>query len=242
MSKTRLMAVIGFMAFLLGGCAFGTRRPLLEYRAVTANSQPKNITIYVERFKDERTEKNVIGHVRNGWGLKTADVVTDTDISQWVTDALKAELGNGGYIVAKDRTKLTAEGEVITVYCDSFMQYEGTVTLGIVLKRNGEVLIDKKYNGKATNLNWAATSQGYGKTVEQSLQNVMKQILSDINQILPGVPANISDAVAPAIQAAAVELGTTDSQKTQKLYALDELLRQKRVTPEEYEQRKRLLV
>ncbi|MBI4432266.1 MAG: hypothetical protein HY592_02135 [Candidatus Omnitrophica bacterium] len=32
------------------------------------------------------------------------------------------------------------------------------------------------------------------------------------------------------------------TQKSQKLYALDELLRQRRITAEEYDQRKRLLV
>ena len=176
-----MMIALGFIPVVLTSCAFGTRHPLLEYKVVTANSQPKNITVYVENFKDERTEKNLIGNVRNGWGLKTADVVTDTDIAEWVTDALKTELGNGGYVVAKDRTELIAGGEVLTVYCDSYMQYEGNVTLGMVLKRNGETLIDKKYTGKATNLNIAATAKSYGKTVEQSLQNAMKQIISDIN-------------------------------------------------------------
>ncbi len=149
-----------------------------------ANAHPKNIVVYVENFKDERTEKNVIGNVRNGWGLKTADVVTDTDIAQWVTNALKSELGNGGYVVAKDRTEIVAGGEVLTVYCDSYLQYEGNVTLGVVLKKGDQVLIDKKYTGKATNLNWAATAKSYGLTVEQSLQNAMKQIISDINEKL----------------------------------------------------------
>jgi hypothetical protein len=110
-----------------------------------------------------------------------------------VTDALRSELGNGGYVIAKDRVDLTAGGEVLTVYCDSFMQYEGNVTLGVVLKRNAETLIDKKYTGKATNLNWAATSSGYGNTVEQALQNVMKQIVSDINEKVPGQSAAVTE-------------------------------------------------
>ena len=74
---------------------------------------------------------------------------------------------------------------MLTVYCDSFMQYEGNVTVGVVLKRNNDVLIDKKYTGKATNLNWAATAKSYGMTLEQSLQSVMKQVITDINEKLP---------------------------------------------------------
>ena len=184
MKKIFGIARICSVIFYFSGCAFGTRHPLLEYKPVTAKSQPKNIAVYVENFKDERTEKNLIGNVRNGWGLKTADVVTDTNVSDWITNALKAELGNGGYVVAKDRTELVTGGEVLTVYCDSFMQYEGNVTVSVVLKKGDQVLIDKKYTGKATNLNWAATAKSYGLTLEQSLQNVMKQITSDINQKL----------------------------------------------------------
>ena len=180
----RKLGLVLLVVLSVSGCAFGTRRPLLTYTPVVPVSPPRNIALYVETFKDERTEKNVIGHVRNGWGLKTADVVTDTIIADWVTEALKSELGNGGYVVVKDRTDLVAAGEVLTVYCDSYMQYEGKVELGVVLKRNSEVLIDKKYLGKATNLNWAATAKSYGKTLEQSLQNVMKQIVTDINQKL----------------------------------------------------------
>ncbi len=184
MNKFKFIGFAVLVAVSFAGCAFGTRHPLLSYTPVSTSAQPRNITIYVETFKDERTEKNVIGNVRNGWGLKTADVVTDTSVSEWITNALKAELGNGGYVVAKDRVELAAGGEVITVYCDSFLQYEGTVTLGVVLKRNAEVLIDKKYTGKATNLNWASTAKSYGATLELSLQNTMKQIISDINQKL----------------------------------------------------------
>ncbi len=165
------------------GCAFGTRHPLLSYKPVSTSSGPRNVTVFVDNFKDERTEKNVIGHVRNGWGLKTADVVTDTNISQWVTDALKSELGNAGYIVAKDRTELTAGGEILNVYCDSYMQYEGKVDLEIMLKKGDQVLLNKKYSGKANNFNWAATAKSYGLTVEQSLQSAMRQIISDINNL-----------------------------------------------------------
>ena len=183
-SKFRMFVVLALTITSVTGCAFGTRHPLLGYTPVVKGSGPKNVTLYVEKFKDERTDKNIIGNVRNGWGLKTADVITDTTIAEWVTDAFKTELGNDGYVVSKDRTELTAGGEVITVYCDSYLQYEGNVTLGVVLKKGDQVILDKKYTGKATNFNWAATAKSYGLTVEQSLQSAMKQILTDVDQAL----------------------------------------------------------
>lgn len=187
-----------FLIAMISGCAFGTRRPLLEYNPIIRTSpEPRNVTVYVENFKDERADKSIIGNVRNGWGIKTADVVTDSNVAEWITGALKAEFGNYGYVVAKDRTELQAGGEVLTVYCDSFMQYEGEVRLGVVLKKNNEILLDKKYTGRASNMNWAATAKSYAKTLEQSLQNAMSQIMSDINEKLGQETPASSSTVKP---------------------------------------------
>ncbi len=210
----KYLPIVLLPVIALAGCAFGTRHPLLDYKPLAKSAGPRNIAVYVENFKDERTEKNVIGHVRNGWGIKTADVVTDTNISEWITNALKSELGNSGYVVAKDRTDIQAGGEVLTVYCDSFMLYEGKVQIEMVLKRKDEILLNKKYLGKASNMNWAATAKSYGLTVEQSLQNVMKQVVDDINQKLspeaapfigmPEVKADLSSPTMPLKEAVKV--------------------------------------
>ncbi len=169
-------------AFFFSGCAFGTRKPILSYTPILAVEEAKNIAIYIKPFEDHRTEQSVIGHVRNGYGMKTAKVVTETSVSEWATNAIKAELTNSGYkIVDEKEADLNAIGEILSVYCDSYLSYEGKVMLGFLLKRGEETLIDKKYSGEASALNVLASSKGYGSTLEKALQDAIHKIVNDIN-------------------------------------------------------------
>jgi len=178
--------ILVFALCLLGsGCAFGTRRPVLSY-TVTGESQPnKNINIYVEQFKDDRLDQDVIGHVRNGWGMKTAKVVTTTNISSWVTEALKAELSNVGYnVVETPNMSNVIGGEVIKVYCDSYMSYDGEVGIEVDLSVNGKEIYSRKYLGKNSSMNFAARAKSYGKTLEKALQTALIDATHDIDREL----------------------------------------------------------
>lgn len=168
----------------ISGCAFGTRRPTLDYTAVTSAKQQKNIIVKVAVFKDDRPDKNIVGNVRNGLGLKTADVITETSISEWVTNALKAELKNDGYTIVDTSAENEIGGEVIKVYCDSYMCYEGEVMIKVSLKRANAVLLEKTYSGKASDLNWAATAKSYGTILQRSLQQIMIQVVGDVDGAL----------------------------------------------------------
>src|SRR3989338_11527528 len=113
------------------GCAFGTRHLTLGYEKGTVSKPQNNIMIYVKSFVDDRLDKEVCGRVRNGWGLECAKIVSNTDISEWVTNAMKAELNNLGYTVTNYDTKNRVEGSVIEVNVTSMMMYEGKVLLEI---------------------------------------------------------------------------------------------------------------
>ncbi|MFH1798512.1 MAG: hypothetical protein ABH844_04120 [Candidatus Omnitrophota bacterium] len=183
--------IISFVAVLTvlssimaSGCAFGTRRPKLEYSAITPVCSQKDVRIRVEKISDVRPDKDVIGNVRNGFGMKTADVVTTTDIADWVTNALKLELNNAGYKVTVKESDNEISGEIVRVFCTANFNYEGEVIVSIILKVGSKVVINKTYSGKATALNWAATSKSYGTTLQRSLQQVMKQIVGDVERSL----------------------------------------------------------
>ena len=187
MSRMRVLisAIIAcVMIVTVSGCAFGTRRPTLDYSAVTPVKAQKNIAIKVTIFKDERPDKNIVGNVRNGWGLKTADVITETSVSEWVTNALKSELKNDGYTVVDTSAENEIGGEVIKVYCDSYMCYEGEVMMKVSLKKSTNVLFEKTYSGKASDLNWAATAKSYGTILQRSLQQIMIQVVGDVDRAL----------------------------------------------------------
>jgi hypothetical protein len=124
---------------------------------VGTQQRPANsIEIYVDKFVDDRLDREVIGHVRNGYGMKTAKVVTTTNISDWVTEAMKAELRNSGYTVSDNPSADNkVKGEVIKVYCDSFMTYDGEVGIEVALERKGEKIFSQKYLGKDESINMA---------------------------------------------------------------------------------------
>ena len=183
-SKRQLLCVVAVMTVSFSGCAFGTRRPTLGYTAIIPVRSPNNISIKVVQFEDVRPDKNIIGNVRNAWGIKTADVVTDTNISAWITDALKGELKNAGYTVVESVTENQVQGEVMKVYCDAFLNYEGEVMIKVVLKKGNNTLLGKVYSGKSTDLNWACTAKSYGVILERCLQQAMNQVISDVDRSL----------------------------------------------------------
>lgn len=179
----KLVYMVLLSAVFISGCAFGTRRPVLKYTIGTEPQSSKGITVYVSPFVDDWVDKNVIDHVRNGWGLKTAKVVTETNISNWVTDALKSELKNIGYSIANDSTTpIKISGEIVEVYVTSFMLYEGRVVVEVSLLIDNEKIFTEKYSGNDESLNWAATAKSYGITLERSLQTALKRAVYDIDR------------------------------------------------------------
>ena len=100
-------------AVLLSGCAFGTRQPTLIYPPAVESGEksvahaavtpsPKNVRIVLKPFTDQRSDKKVVGTVRNAFGMRTADVIPTNSVTDWVTQALGTELRNNGYTVISD--------------------------------------------------------------------------------------------------------------------------------------------
>jgi len=93
---------------LLSGCAFGTRQPTLIYPPAVESGEkavahaavmpiPKSVQIVLKPFTDQRSNKKVVGTVRNALGMRTADVIPTNSVTDWVTQALGTELRNNGY-------------------------------------------------------------------------------------------------------------------------------------------------
>ena len=184
MRKFRSFTILVLITVMASGCAFGTRRPTLEYTSVIPARSSNNITLKVGQFEDNRPDKNIVGNVRNGWGIKTADVITDTNISEWITNALKSELKNAGYTIVDANVGNELRGEVLKIYCDAFLNYEGEAMIKVVLKKDNNVLLDKVFSGKATDLNWAATAKSYGTILQRSLQQAMIQVVAEVDRVL----------------------------------------------------------
>lgn len=185
MRRPCVLALICASSVLLSGCAFGTRRPILSYTPITPHVPAKGITVQVAPFHDERFDKDIIGYMRNGYGMRTAKVVTETDVAEWVTQALEAELVNAGYTVMDSKpASATVEGAVLHVFCDAFLMYEGKVEVEIAVRRGSDVLLKEKYRGTDQELNIAGTSRGYALVLEKSLQAALQDAVRDIDKRL----------------------------------------------------------
>src|SRR5512139_2238412 len=165
------------LSFILIGCAFGTREAMLRYPptieadAVPAAQaapapQPRTIQIHLTAFNDQRQDKTLVGTVRNGFGMRTADVIATNSVPEWVSEALTSELHNTGYTVTTrsegSRSLAVLSGDIVNVFCDAYFTYEGKITLYVKLNKNGKDVLSRTYVGNGSaGMNWAATSDAY---------------------------------------------------------------------------------
>jgi uncharacterized lipoprotein YmbA len=187
---------------LLSACAFGDRKVTLSYQPETAESDATaakvttaatgapvaddgKLAFIVVPFKDERADKNIVGEVRNGWGMHTADVVVQNDVAQWITDGLKTELAKAGYRVvesaADDSTAAQIEGTVARVYCTALFSYEAEVSFFATLHRDGKEVINQQYHGTGSaGVNMAATSGSYKDSLNRALAAALRSLIADL--------------------------------------------------------------
>lgn len=187
------------VAATVTGCAFGTRQAPLSYppadqQMAAPAAATKTTTIVLKKFNDERTDKSVVGTVRNGFGMRTADVVASKDVSDWVTSAVGTELRANGYRVvsaaaedSRGGSVVEVSGSVLNAFCDMYMSYTGQVSLLAKVKgRDGE-LIAKHYSGEGSaGLVMAATGESFAESLSLALRDALRQFMADLDGKLAG--------------------------------------------------------
>lgn len=201
LSRLRVLQVVGLGLLLssLCSCAFGNRHVTLNYppqkqsesagpAIAEAAVQPNGKSIVLMQFVDQRSNKSVIGEVRNGYGMRTADVVVENDVSGWLTNAVRMELEKAGYKVTLTSNKndalsnIAIGGEVLHVYCTAMMTYEGEVSFFAQLQKDGKEILRKRYTGKGSaGLNWGAASESYGNSLSEALSIAIRELVADVN-------------------------------------------------------------
>lgn len=188
-----------FVAVTLAGCAFGTRQASLTYppagvqQAAVADAATKNTTIILNKFSDERSDKSVVGTVRNGFGMRTADVVASSDVSDWVTKAVGTELRANGYRVVSaspetinDPKAVVVSGSVLNAFCDMYMSYTGQVSLLTKVTKGSNGMIAKHYSGEGSaGLAVAATGESFAESLSLALRDALKKFMADLEGALP---------------------------------------------------------
>lgn len=196
MYKALRIAAILIVGGLAPGCAFGERQaslaypPRVEDEALVSSAQAASAagsgTVYIRNFSDLRPDKRIVGHVRNGFGMKTAEVVAQRDVPKWVHDALAHELKASGYQVLEGAAPAggaTISGDIVRVYCDAYFTYDGEVTLRIEYGKAGQSLVQNVYKGTGSaGLNLAATGDSYSQSLSMALQSALRQFIADLGK------------------------------------------------------------
>ena len=195
-AKSIALTSIALLSLLFtSGCAFGTRHAKITYPPDTkaaksaTNAAPVGAQgrIVVQHFDDDRADKRIVGHVRNGFGMKTAEVVCETEkLDDLVTEALRSELQKAGYEVLDNTSQNddgtpVLSGSLTALYCDAYMSYEGSATLVLKVYRGGREVFKKAFEGKGSvGVNWGASSASYGRSLSLALVDAIEVMKRDL--------------------------------------------------------------
>ncbi len=199
---THLLVMVGFFS-VATGCAFGNRHATLVYPPEEESKDPgpgvaeaspapavTGEPIILLQFADKRSKGRVIGEVQNGFGMHTADVVTEDSVAEWVTGALEMELRKAGYEVIDGEdlespaTGPVVIGEVLAVYCTAYWSYDGEVSFVASVKEGGKEILKKQYTGKGSaGTNWTATARSYAQSLSLALADAIGSLVDDLNAV-----------------------------------------------------------
>ncbi len=121
--------------FVISSCAFGARHVTLDPIKTSLSLDASGQIVLIE-VKDKRNPelKPVVGHVKNGYGMKTAKVIANKEVSIWVKNSIVGELKRYGASVIESESE-ESDGiskvsiDVLVCYAQAYMRYGGEITV-----------------------------------------------------------------------------------------------------------------
>ncbi len=203
-ARNRLLrfAVLLCLPALVAGCAFGTRHAVLPYPPPPAGgtavaeaapaAAPAALPIILIPFGDARSDREHIGEVKTGLGMKTAWVLADNDVVGWVNEAVAKELAESGFQVTRAASATGTEtapvlsGDVIRVYGVAYMTYSGEVSLSVRVMSGGTAIHTRTYTSqKSAGLSMTASGGGYANALAMALEDDIHQLVADLKGVMP---------------------------------------------------------
>src|SRR5208337_267057 len=119
--RIAIPALLAVTLLMFSGCAFTTGHVDLAYQPTThatklASPESPRVTVVVT----DKRPTQIVGQKINGFGMKTADIVSNTDVPGTLKSAFETELSNRGFTEG-------AGGNVISV---SLSDFQNQFTLG----------------------------------------------------------------------------------------------------------------
>jgi hypothetical protein len=205
MRTTLRIAVSSCLVALTTGCALGNRHIVLTYPPppsssgggpAVAEAAPAPLSsampIVVIPFNDTRTDTLHVGEVKNALGMRTAWVLSDSDVSEWVTAAVTKELERSGYQVTRTANAADAggtpmlSGDILKVFGSAYMTYGGDVTLLARVTRDGKEIHQKTYTShQMGGMSLTASGGGYSNALAAALAEDIRALIADLNGVMP---------------------------------------------------------
>ena len=199
-----LAATILLAAMLLGGCAITTGHVDLSYEpsgAATKVADANSAKVAVE-VSDKRPTQ-VVGDKMNGYGMKMADIVSDTDVPATVKNAIESELTSRGFTLGSGGSLVGVKlSDLHNQYSMGFLSGEATATMGMevaVERPEGTIRYKKYITGQyvLTGVQVAGEDNAQ-KALNEAIKDCISKLFSDtgfVNSLLSSPPAGISPTV-----------------------------------------------
>lgn len=207
----RIIALL-FAAATLSACAYGDAKLALGYDAATGKagllSEAPRATLYLADVEDRRIEKERIGYKRNGFGAKTADIISDRPPPELVKEALAEVLKKNNHVLGEAAERYALKSSLSQFWFDyktGFVSVEfyGQVQteLSLVDQTTGAILYSEIFDGYY--------SEKSGGGLKKTWQRVMNAALSDLVAKI-NLSSGLKDALAsigsaPSAASAAAE-------------------------------------
>lgn len=189
----RLVVLFVLTLVLLSGCALTTAHVDLSYSADSSKSplmtiETKRIALQVEDHRIAE-EKDKVGNKKNGFGMVTASVRSNQEVTTVVYDSLKDEFENNGHKVVN--SKDDSHDVFITVLLNKYwgdptihffdIEMIGTVSAQVSIQdpKNDEVTLCKSITGTSRESWQMALDSAYESVLNGALAEFVRHFSRD---------------------------------------------------------------
>ena len=190
------MKTILSLASLLiaAGCSFGDRAVNLRIDPPEGDpALPRGVSVVLELPEDLRPEPHqVIGAVRSAVGTTTADITTETDVREWIREAMARELQHAGFLITPPgnpgRT-LRVGTKIRTLTSVEGIGFGATMALEIRIVGDRRTVLEKTYKADEHHVVITKTSgTGPDDALRACLARIVSGFVKDLTEILESSP------------------------------------------------------
>lgn len=186
----RRILLLTAVSFFFAGCAFTQANLDINYDMEKSKRGPLSevepLKIEVGQFDDRRPNKERIGYKRNGFGDKTADILTMKPVADIVREAFMTTLAKNGHLVGQADNDIVLEGKINTFWFDyqvNFwtVEFMGTVSVDLEIRKadSAEVIYTRRYDGHYNEESMGGLEGTWERVMNTALEKMIKQASTD---------------------------------------------------------------